>query len=102
MKILKLNELDILILKTLIKKDSSIGMLKFELNEYNFKYHKFKNITYQYLWTRVNFLNNIGLIKVGFTKPKILSIPHNKLKLISSYLSSMFSLEKVIDGEENV
>jgi len=103
MKVLKLNELDVLILQRLTKdKKILLNMLFMDIKDYNSKFHKFRSISYQYLWSRVNFLNSMDLVSVGFTKPKEIRLNDKKSKSILRYLAGVFELEESIEGVKNV
>jgi len=103
MKVLKLNELDILILQRLTKdKKIALNMLYVDIKDYNSKFKKFRTISYQYLWSRVDFLHSLDLISVSFTKPKEISLNKKKEKIIVRYLAGVLGLEEVCEGAKDV
>lgn len=101
MKILKLNELDFLILKILINHNQATSTtIKEELKRYNEYTKKFKYVSYSYLQSRISFLNALNLITVGFNQPHKLSIKIDKVRLIRSYISLLLEIEQRLDGDK--
>jgi len=99
MKVLKINELDILILQRLVRdKKITLNMLSMDIKDYDSAFQKFRGISYQYLWGRVNFLNSLDLLSVSFTKPKEIVLNENKKKFVLRYLAGILDLEEAIEG----
>ena len=104
MKILKLIELDVTILKHLIKNGSSNPKLILnEIREYNKKTNKYKfGMAYNNFMKRVHFLNSTSFIKITKSKPLQISINKKREKAIVNYVSTIFTMEELIDGDSNV
>lgn len=104
MKVLKFNELDILILKYLVKNRSAVvSMLRYDLIKYDKDTNKYpKGISYTYLWQRIHILHSLRLISVTETKSRVISIVESKRELIGRYLYVLFKLEEEVDDDKNV
>ena len=60
MKVSKLNWIDLLILQCLIQNKNKLSILELKALLHN---NNSKNITYNYLWKRVNYMKTLGILE---------------------------------------
>lgn len=91
----KLNWIDLLILKTLVKKGKIyLKEIRYEIEDY-FKNRKAvkKDISYNYVYQRVEFLKKLGLVTVVSQKPMILKINPELYQEVTRFILAYADLE---------